>query len=179
MLGLIGIATPEQNVRADVERCDGRPPAGVPDGRPFRECDHRRWCGGILRGCIPTHRRESVHALSIDKLRQPGVTLWSGWIDDELVVIGALKRFDAENGRDQVDARGAGMAGQGHRLDDARSYHAGRQAGGDEGAVAGDGLPGMRSFPRLKLYESAGFVRCAPFSDYTDDPFSVFMMKAL
>ena len=33
--------------------------------------------------------------------------------------------------------------------------------------------------PVLRLYESAGFVRCGPFEGYTDDPFSVFMSQAL
>jgi putative acetyltransferase len=33
--------------------------------------------------------------------------------------------------------------------------------------------------PALRLYESAGFVRCGPFDEYTEDPFSVFMTRAL
>ena len=31
----------------------------------------------------------------------------------------------------------------------------------------------------LRLYERAGFMRCAPFGDYHDDPLSVFMDKPL
>ena len=33
--------------------------------------------------------------------------------------------------------------------------------------------------PALRLYESAGFRRCGPFDGYVDDPFSVFMMRAI
>ena len=33
--------------------------------------------------------------------------------------------------------------------------------------------------PALRLYESAGFIRCDPFDDYVDDPFSVFMTRML
>jgi putative acetyltransferase len=33
--------------------------------------------------------------------------------------------------------------------------------------------------PARCLYESAGFVRCGPFDDYDDDPFSVFMTRAI
>lgn len=33
--------------------------------------------------------------------------------------------------------------------------------------------------PALQLYESAGFVRCGPFDGYSDDPFSVFMMREI
>jgi putative acetyltransferase len=33
--------------------------------------------------------------------------------------------------------------------------------------------------PALRLYESAGFSRCAPFEGYKEDPFSVFMTRTL
>ena len=33
--------------------------------------------------------------------------------------------------------------------------------------------------PALRLYESAGFVRCGPFDGYAEDPFSVFMTMNL
>jgi putative acetyltransferase len=33
--------------------------------------------------------------------------------------------------------------------------------------------------PAHKLYESFGFTRCAPFADYVDDPFSIFMTMPL
>ena len=38
---------------------------------------------------------------------------------------------------------------------------------------------GIRQPEALALYEGAGFVRCGPFGDYVDDPFSVFMVKPL
>ena len=31
--------------------------------------------------------------------------------------------------------------------------------------------------PAIRLYESAGFVRCGPFDAYVDDPFSIFMKR--
>lgn len=31
----------------------------------------------------------------------------------------------------------------------------------------------------IALYERAGFVRCAPFGEYRDDPLSIFMEKQL
>jgi putative acetyltransferase len=33
--------------------------------------------------------------------------------------------------------------------------------------------------PALRLYESAGFQRCGPFADYTEDPHSVYMTRLL
>ncbi len=120
----------------------------------------------------------SVHALDLDKLRQPGVTFWSGWIGEELAVIGALKRLDAENGEIKSMRVDDAWLGKGvGRLMLDHIERAARQAGmkalwletGSAAAFA----------PALQLYASAGYVPCAPFEDYTDDPFSVFMMKAI
>jgi putative acetyltransferase len=38
---------------------------------------------------------------------------------------------------------------------------------------------GIRQPEALSLYEREGFVRCGPFGDYAEDPFSVFMQKPL
>lgn len=38
---------------------------------------------------------------------------------------------------------------------------------------------GIRQPEALSLYERAGFVRCGPFGEYAEDPFSVFMRKVL
>lgn len=131
-----------------------------------------------LEGMHQNSPPESVHALGIDQLRQPGVTLWSGWIGDELVVIGALKRLDAQNG--EIKSMRVEEAWLGKGIGWLMLNHitqAAQRAGmkmlwletGSSDAFV----------PALELYASAGFVRCEPFGDYTDDPFSVFMMKAL
>jgi putative acetyltransferase len=33
--------------------------------------------------------------------------------------------------------------------------------------------------PALTMYTAAGFTRCGPFEGYGDDPFSIFMTRAL
>jgi putative acetyltransferase len=38
---------------------------------------------------------ESVHALDLDKLRQPGITFWSAWDGPVLLGCGALKELHA------------------------------------------------------------------------------------
>ena len=121
---------------------------------------------------------ESVHALDVDKLRQPDVTFWSAWVAEELAGFGALKQLDAERGEiksmrvaDAFLGRGIGRAILEHVLREARAR-------------------GMRSLwletgsspaftPALRLYESAGFARCGPFDGYVNDPFSVFMTRSL
>ena len=121
---------------------------------------------------------ESVHAFDIDKLKQPGVTFWSGWVDDDIAVMGALKRLDAENGEiksmrvaDAYLGRGAGRAMLDHILAEARGMglkHLWLETGSTPAFDAA-----------LKLYEKAGFRFCGPFGDYRDDPFSRFMTLAL
>lgn len=120
----------------------------------------------------------SVHAFDVDRLRQPGVTFWSGWIGDEIVCMGALKRIDSGNGEiksmrvaDSHLGKGAGRAMLNHILAEAR------RAGLSTLWLETGSTPAFD--PALKLYESAGFVFCGPFGDYREDPFSRFMMLAL
>lgn len=120
----------------------------------------------------------SVHALDLDKLRQPGVTFWSGWSGDTIVCMGALKHLDATNGEiksmrvaDAFLGTGAGRAMLEHIV--AEAGKAGittlwLETGSTEAFT-----------PAIKLYESAGFAICGPFASYTLDPFSVFMKRDL
>lgn len=131
-----------------------------------------------LAGMHENSPPESVHALDLDKLRQPGVTFWSGWADGEIAVMGALKRLDDANGEiksmrvaDAFLGKGAGRAMLEHIVSEAQRAGIGTLwlETGSTDAFA----------PALKLYESAGFEVCGPFADYTLDPFSVFMKRAL
>lgn len=121
---------------------------------------------------------ERVHAFDVPQLLQPGVTFWSGWLEDEIVACGALKQLDALRGElksmrvaDAFLGRGYGRAMLEYLMAQARGR-------------------GMRSLwletgsspaftPALELYASAGFVRCGPFDGYVEDPFSIFMTRAL
>lgn len=120
----------------------------------------------------------SVHAFDIDRLRQPGVTFWSGWIGDEIAVIGALKRLDDANCEiksmrvaDAFLGKGAGRAMLEHILAEAR------RAGFRTIWLETGSTPTFD--PALKLYERAGFAFCGPFADYKEDPFSRFMTLVL
>jgi putative acetyltransferase len=121
---------------------------------------------------------ESVHAFDVDKLRAPDVTFWSAWIGDELVGCGALKQID--DARGEIKSMRVADAFLGHGIGRAILEH----------LVAEARARGMRSLwletgsapafvPALRLYESAGFTRCAPFEGYVEDPFSIFMTRAL
>jgi putative acetyltransferase len=120
----------------------------------------------------------SVFAFDVGKLRQPGVTFWSAWLGEDLVGCGALKQLDAERGEiksmrvaDAYLGRGVGRAILDHLLREARSRGMKRlwlETGSSKAFT-----------PALLLYESAGFVRCGAFEGYVDNPFSVFMARAV
>ena len=121
---------------------------------------------------------ESVHALEVDQLREPDVTFWSVWVENEIAGCGALKRLDARRGElksmrvaDAFLGRGVGRAMLEHLIAAAR-------AGGMETLWLETGSSAA-FIPALRLYESTGFVRCGPFDGYIDDPFSVFMTRAI
>lgn len=120
----------------------------------------------------------SVHAFGVDRLRQPGVAFWSGWIESDIAVIGALKTLDPENGEiksmrvaDAYLGKGVGRAMLDHILAEARRIGM-RWLWLETGST-----PAFD--PAIKLYERAGFRFCGPFGDYKEDPFSRFMTLAL
>ena len=142
--------------------------------------------GDVTRALVARHLEgmnentppESVHALDLDGLVDPAVTFWSGWIDGELAVIGALRTIDDDNGEiksmraaDGFLGRGLGRAILEHIV--AQAKQRGMSRLWLETGSPDDFLPARR------LYESAGFVECGPFGDYRDDPFSVFMVREL
>lgn len=121
---------------------------------------------------------ESVHALDLSGLKAPAVTFWTIWDGDELVGCGALKALDARHGevksmRTTASRRrtGAGRAMLEHILAEAqaRGYARLSLETGSMDAFA----------PARTLYASHGFVECAPFGDYREDPNSTFMTRAL
>jgi putative acetyltransferase len=119
---------------------------------------------------------ESVHAFDIDKLRAPDVTLWSAWIGEDIASCGALKRLGDLRGEiksmrvaDKFLGRGIGRATLAFIMEEARARGM-RNLWLETGSA-----PAFT--PALRLYESAGFVRCGPFDGYVDDPFSIFMTR--
>ena len=121
---------------------------------------------------------ESVHALDLQKLRQPDITFWSAWDGGLLLGCGALKELDKRHGEvksmrtpNTLRRRGAGRAILAHIVKIARSRTYERLS-----LETGS----MDAFkPAQKLYESFGFTYCGPFGDYSEDPNSCFMTLKL
>ena len=123
---------------------------------------------------------ESVHALDMDQLRQPGIAFWSAWLPGTdggtLVGTGALKRLDADHAelksmRTSARHRGQGIARQvlAHLLHEARTRGFTR--------VSLETGPQPFFEPARQLYFQHDFVECGPFADYGPDPYSFFMTR--
>lgn len=121
---------------------------------------------------------ESVHALGVEALRSPEITLWSVWEGGALLGCGALKRLGPEAGEikamriDEAHRRrGVGAAILEHILGEARRRGY-RRLYLETGA--------MPEFsPARALYRRYGFELRGPFGDYVEDPNSVFMARDL
>ena len=120
----------------------------------------------------------SAHALDLEGLRAPEISVWAIWDGEALVAVGALKRLSADHGEvksmhtaQAMRGRGAGAAMLAHII---------------EAACAG-GLSRLSLqtgswdyfHPARTLYRRHGFLECAPFGDYAPDPNSVFMTLEL
>jgi len=142
--------------------------------------------GREIRALLAEHLRsmhelsppESVHALPVDKLRQPDVTFWTVWSDSDLLACGALRELDAEHGeiksmRTSFEhrRRGAARVMLEHILAEAQRRGYARLS------LETGSMPAFA--PARRLYEQFGFVHCAPFGDYREDPNSVFMTRTL
>jgi putative acetyltransferase len=121
---------------------------------------------------------ESIHALGLEKLRQPGITFWTVWDGNDLMGCGALKELDSRHGEIKSMRtatahlrKGVASAMLRHILDEARRRGY-RRVSLETGAMA--------AFePARQLYARAGFQSCGPFADYVPDPNSVFMTLEL
>lgn len=121
---------------------------------------------------------ESVHALDLDELRQPDITFWTAWENNELLGCGALKEHDQQHAevksmRTVAHHLRKGVAARllQHILEEAtrRGYTRLSLETGAEDAFQ----------PARALYTRFGFNYCPPFADYIEDPNSVFMTREL
>jgi putative acetyltransferase len=119
-----------------------------------------------------------VHALPVERLRQPDVTFYSAWDGDALAAIGALREIEPGRGELKSMRAATGYRGKGagelilrHLIGEAerRGY---RWLGLETGRYDA-------WLPARHLYRKHGFAECADFGDYVGDEFSVCMSRAL
>ena len=121
---------------------------------------------------------ESIHALDIDALRQPGITFWTAWENDELLGCGALKALDAQHAEIKSMRtasahlrKGVANALLAHIIDEAKRRSYQRLS-----LETGSAVPFA---PAHRLYAASGFALCGPFAGYAADPYSVFMSREI
>jgi putative acetyltransferase len=120
----------------------------------------------------------SVHALDLEKLRQPNITFWTVWECSELLGCGALKELDQFHG--EVKSMRTGKAhlrkGVARRVL-AEIIKTARERGYTRLSL--ETGSGTAFQPAHRLYLSTGFALCGPFADYKEDGFSVCMTMQL
>ncbi len=135
---------------------------------------------------------ESMHALALDELRDSSITVWSAWdcensssandredfgansVTGCLMGIGALKELSPSHGEiksmrtaAEFQRRGVATGLLSHIMTAARDRKY-RSLSLETGVAS--------SFnPAYLLYTRFGFESCAPFADYKEDPYSLFM----
>ena len=127
-----------------------------------------------LAGMAANSPIESMHALNVAALQHDTITFYSAWENDEIMGCGALKELTPTHGEvksmrtaEKHLRKGVARAILHHIIQEAtlRGY---TKLSLETGS--------MEAFsPAHRLYESFGFTYCQPFSDYTDDPNSLFM----
>lgn len=127
-----------------------------------------------LQGMRANTPPESVYALDLSGLIQPGVTVWTAWDRDTVVAMGALKLFGDRTGevksmRTHPDhlRRGAAAEILDHIIAEARR-HGLRRLSLETGS-------GPSFEPALALYRKRGFVNGGVFSDYVASAFNQFL----
>ena len=120
----------------------------------------------------------SAHALDLEGLRSPELTLWTAWDGDVLLGVGALKRLSPDHGEIksmhtvQASRRsGVGKTMLRHIIDAARAMRMSRLS------LETGSWPYF--VPARALYASHGFSECEPFGEYVADSNSIFMTLEL
>ena len=121
---------------------------------------------------------DSVHALDLDALRQPGIRFWAARDGGALLGCGALKRIGPDHGEiksmrtaEAYRCRGVAASLLEHIIGEARRSGLRRLS-------LETGTPAAFD-PARRLYARYGFVECGPFGDYVEDPYSTFMTLEL
>ena len=119
-----------------------------------------------------------VHAMPVERLREPDVTFYSAWDGEALAAVGALREIDAARGELKsmrataaYRGKGAGEAILLHLMAEARRR-------GYRWLGLETGRPEAYR-PAQNLYRKHGFAECEDFGDYLGDDFSLCMSRLL
>ncbi|TAG25026.1 MAG: GNAT family N-acetyltransferase [Burkholderiales bacterium] len=121
---------------------------------------------------------ESVHALDLDKLRQPDINFWTLWDGESLLGCGALKDLGQREG--EIKSMRTANAHRGQSVGAAMLTHIIAQAR-ERGITRLNLETGSQPqfAPARALYSRFGFTVCEPFAGYLPDENSCFMTLVL
>lgn len=144
--------------------------------------------GADIEALVRAHKAEmltvspwdSSHALLLDGLRDPAITLWRAEVEGVLAAIGALKRLSRTDGEIKSMHTAKAYRGRGLRLG-ARLLATILDAARAEGLTRLSLETGTQQLfaPAWALYTRHGFAPCGPFGSYVEDPNSRFFTLAL
>ncbi len=121
---------------------------------------------------------EDVHALDLDGLLDPAVTVFSVRLDGALLAIGALKRLDERHAelKSMHTAQAARRRGIGRTMLE-HLIAVARDRGFRQLSLETGSMPAFA--PARLLYASAGFTPCDPFGEHRVSPNSTCMTLSL
>lgn len=131
-----------------------------------------------LEFCQSVTPPESVYALDVERLRQPGITVFAAREGGELLGVGALRILEPDHAElksmhtaQAARGRGVGTAMVKHLMNFARSNGIKRVS-----LETGNYAPFDAA---RRLYANFGFVPCEPFGEYVASNISVCMTLVL
>jgi putative acetyltransferase len=122
--------------------------------------------------------RDHVHALPVDGLLDPQITLVSARVDGAVLGVGALRQLDDDHA--EIKAMHTAAAARGRGVGRAvlkRLVSIGRERGYQRLSLETGTADAFA--PARSLYMSAGFAPCEPFGEYTANPHSLCMTMSL
>lgn len=120
----------------------------------------------------------TCHYFDADELRRPEVTLWTGWVGDDVAVCGALLELDTTHG--EIKSMRTAPAHLGTGAGRAMLDHiigAARERGYRRLSLETGRSPEFEA--AVGLYERSGFVPCGPFGGYAESEFSQYFTLQL
>jgi putative acetyltransferase len=121
---------------------------------------------------------EDVHALDLEALCAPAITLFTARRNGQLLGVGALKELDPAHAELKSMHTAAAARGRGIGATMVARLLAVARERGYQRVSLETGTPAAFA-PAQRLYAAAGFEICPPFADYTDSSYSVCMTLPL
>ncbi|WP_223669352.1 GNAT family N-acetyltransferase [Kangiella shandongensis] len=121
---------------------------------------------------------ESIHALEESELKEPAITFWSAWQNEEIIGCGALKELSPEHAEIKSMRTAKAFLREGvANMILTTMLAAGKKR--DYRRISLETGTNEAFQPAVRLYRKYGFEECGPFAEYKKDPYSLFMTREI